>query len=83
MPRVEAIRAEIKRLIRTAPFRPFAIVLENGDHVLVEHPENIAFDPGDGNGKPGSEEFYVISSTARLFSTFSAVTSVALTEVTN
>jgi hypothetical protein len=80
MPRVDAIRAEIQRLTRAAPFRPFALVLENGDHVLIEHPENIAFDPGQGNGKPGSEEFYVISSTLRLFSTFGAVTSVAIAD---
>jgi hypothetical protein len=77
MPRVEAIRTEIQRLLQAKPFRSFALSLENGDRVIIEHPENIAFDPGQ-NGHAGSEDFYVISRDIRLFSTFNAVTSVAL-----
>jgi len=77
MPRVEAIRTEVQRLLRSAPFRPFALVMENGDRVIIEHPENIAFDPVP-NGKMGSDEFYVLSSQLRFFSTFGAVTSIAL-----
>jgi hypothetical protein len=53
--------------------------LENGDRVIIDHPENIAFDPGK-NGSPGSEEFYVITGQLRLFSTFGAVSSVALVD---
>jgi hypothetical protein len=79
MPRIEAIRSAVQRLLRSAPFQPFALTLENGDRVVIEHPENIAFDPGN-NGSAGSEEFYVISSRLRLFSTFSAVSSVALVD---
>jgi hypothetical protein len=77
MPRVEAIRSEIQRLLRSAPFSRFALTLENGDRVVIDRPENIAFDPG-GNGSTGSADFYVISNQLRLFSTFDAVTSVAL-----
>jgi hypothetical protein len=73
MPRVEAIRSEIQRLLRAVPFRPFAVSLENGDTVIIGHPENIAFDPGTG-----SEDFYVIANQLRLFGTFSAITSVFL-----
>ena len=76
MPRVDAIRSEIQRLIRAAPFRRFVLVLESGDRALIEHPENIAFDP-EANG---AEDFYVISGKLRLFSTFSAVSSVALAD---
>jgi hypothetical protein len=79
MTRVEAVRSEVQRLLKSAPFRPFALTLQNGDRVLIEHPENIAFDPGN-NGSPGSEEFYVISSRPRLFSAFRAVSSVALVD---
>jgi hypothetical protein len=75
--RTEIIRAEIQRLLQRRPFRPFALLLENGDRVAIEHPENIAFEP-DINGTPGSEEFYVLSRQLRLFSTFDAVSSVAL-----
>jgi hypothetical protein len=78
MPRVEAIRSEVQRLLRTAPFRPFALVMENGDRIVIEHPENIAFDPTATNGSSRSAEFYVISRQLRLFSTFGAVTTVAL-----
>jgi hypothetical protein len=77
MPRTDVIRSEVQRLLHCAPFRPFAITLESGDRVIIEHPENIAFNPGN-NGSAGSEEFYVISSQLRLFSTFSAVSSVTL-----
>ena len=78
MPRFDAIRAEIHRLIRAVPFRGFALTLESGDRVLIEHPENIAFDP-DGKGE-GADDFYVISGRLRLFSTFSAVSSIALAD---
>jgi hypothetical protein len=50
--------------------------LENGDRITIEHPENIAFDPGNGSGG-GSSDFYVISGRLRVFGTFEAVTSVA------
>ena len=76
MPRIDSIRSEVQRLIRSAPFRKFVLSLENGDRALIEHPENIAFDPEPG----GSEDFYVISGKLRLFSTFSAVSSIALAD---
>ncbi len=68
------VRAEVQRLIRQAPFRPFVLNLENGDRITIEHPENIAFDPGS----EGSADFYVISGRLRVFSTFEAVTSTVL-----
>ena len=73
MPRVESVRSEVQRLFDAVPFRPFALNLENGDRVIIEHPENIAFDPSNGSGKGGSEDFYVLSSKLRLYTTFSAV----------
>jgi len=45
---------------------------------VIEHPENIAFDP-DAKG-PDSDEFYVIKGRLRLFSTFSAVSSIVLAD---
>ena len=70
--RADAIRAEVARMVRQAPFRPFILSLENGDRVPIGHPENIAFDPEDG-----SSDFYVISGRIRYFGTFDAVSSVA------
>lgn len=78
MPRVEAVRAEIQRLLHTVPIHPFALTMENAERVIIEHPENIAFDPAPSEGAGGSEDFYVISNRLRLFSTFAAVMSVVL-----
>jgi hypothetical protein len=71
------LHSELQHLLHAVPFHPFGLNLVNGDRVIIEHPENIAFDPG-ANGSGGSEEFYVITGKLRLFSTFGTVTSVAL-----
>ncbi len=78
MARVDTVRTEIQRLIRSVPFRPFALTLENGDRVIIAHPENIAFEPVSEKGTGGSEDFYILSKKLRLYSTFEAVTSVAV-----
>jgi hypothetical protein len=80
MQRVQTIRSEVQRLLRAVPFRPFALSFENGDRVVIGHPENIAFEPSANGAQSGSEEFYVIADKLRLFSTFGAVTSVALVD---
>jgi hypothetical protein len=54
--------------------------LENGDRIPIEHPENIAFDPGANGSDRGSSDFYVISGPIRYFGTFEAVTGVALAD---
>ena len=77
--RTDLVRAEGRRLLRQVPFRPFLLNMENGDRILIEHPENIAFDPSNGTAK-GSGDFYVLSGPLRFFGTFDAVTSVALAE---
>jgi hypothetical protein len=78
MPRVQSIRTEVQRLLRESPFRPFSLRLENGDRVIIEHPENIAFDPKAKGNTPRANEFYAFSRDKRVFSTFSAVASIAL-----
>jgi hypothetical protein len=77
--RTEVLVPEIRRLLHQVPFRAFALNMENGDRIIIEHPENIAFDPGN-NGAAGSSDFYVISRNLRVFSTFEAVSSVALVD---
>lgn len=74
MPHVDSIRSEIQRLIRLVPFRKFVISLQSGERALVEHPENIAFEPEAG----ASDDFYVISGKLRLFSTFDAVAGIIM-----
>jgi hypothetical protein len=75
--RISVVRSEVQRHLEQRPFRPFALVLENGDRAVVEHPENIAFDPT----AKGIGEFYFISGKLRIFSTFETVTSVALLDI--
>jgi hypothetical protein len=78
MARHEAIRAEVVRLRRAVPFQPFALTLENGNRIIIGHPENIAFDPPAADGSGASIDFYVLSNQVRLYSTFKAVTSVGV-----
>ncbi len=59
--RTAFVRAELQRLRSQRPFSPFALLLENGDRVIIEHPENIAFDPV----AKGVGEFYVIGGRRR------------------
>ncbi len=77
--RAEVVRSEVRRLLRQVPFRPFALSMENGDRIVIEHPENIAFDPGR-NGTGGSSDFHAISRGLWVYSTFDAVTTVALVD---
>ena len=79
--RTQVMRAEVHRLLQQVPFRPFVLTLENGETVLIDHPENIAFDPAVDNSGNGSADFYVISGGLRLFSTFGAVTSATLADL--
>ncbi len=72
--KVELFRSELQRLLRQVPFRPFLLSFVGGERALIEHPENIAFDPRPGS----SSEFYVLSGSVRLFNTFEAVSSVTL-----
>ena len=64
--RTEVVRVEVGRLLAQVPFRPFALNMENGDRIVIEHPENIAFDPG-ADGSAGSPDFYVISQSLRVY----------------
>jgi hypothetical protein len=76
--RTEAVRNEILRLKRQAPFRPFVLNLENGDRITIKYPETIAFDPEINKPGKGSPDFYVISGNLRFYGTFEAVMSVGL-----
>lgn len=70
----ELVRSELQRLVRQVPFRPFVITLMGGERAVIEHPENVAFDPRPGS----SSDFYVLTGNLRLFSTFRAVSSLAM-----
>jgi hypothetical protein len=72
--KIELVRAELQRLLRQSPFRAFAITLKGGERAVIEHPENVALDPRPGS----SSDFYVLTGSLRLFSTFEDVSSVAI-----
>jgi len=75
--RTEVIQTAVRTLVRQVPFEPFALNMEIGDPIVIEHPENIAFDPGD-NGTPPRSKFSVVSRQVFYIGSFEAVTSVAL-----
>lgn len=77
--RTEVIREEVQRLVRQTPFHPFVLNMENGDRLTVEHPENIAFQPGNGT-ENGSPDFYVRTGKLRYYGTFDAITGAALVD---
>lgn len=70
----EHFRTELQRLLRQTPFRPFLLTFAGGEHAVIEHPENIAFDPRPG----GTSEFYVLTGSLRMFSTFECVSSATI-----
>src|SRR5260221_12117134 len=72
--KVELVRNALQRLLKQSPFRAFAISFDGGELAIIEHPENVAFDP-----RPGStSDFYVLTGKVRMFSTFEAVSSIAI-----
>jgi hypothetical protein len=70
----ELLRTELKRILRQAPFRPFILTFKGGERALVEHPENIAFDPRPGQ----TSDFYLLTGSLRMFSSFESVSSITM-----
>jgi hypothetical protein len=54
--RTDVVRSDVLRRIRQQPPRAYALNMENGDRIILEHPESIAFDPRN-NGSGGSNDF--------------------------
>ena len=76
MTRLETMREDVQRLVRAKPFEPFVMTLESGQSVLIEHPENIAFDPTAKPDQQRANQFYVVTQQVRLFSHFDMITSI-------
>jgi hypothetical protein len=71
--KTEHVRTELQRLLRQSPFHPFVLTFTGGERAIIEHPENLAFDPRPG----ASTDFYVLTGSLRLFSAFESVSSIA------
>ena len=72
--KIELFRSELQRLLRQAPFEPFIMTFKGGERALIQHPENVAFDP-----TPGSRaDLYVLTGGLRLYSTFEDVTGISI-----
>ena len=76
MPKVDSVRSELQRVLRSVPFQKFVVSLESGERALVEHPENVAFDP-ELNGR---EDVYIISRAVRLYTTLGAISGMYLAD---
>jgi len=68
----EAVRNQLRALSRRTPFEPFIIAFSGGEMAVIEHPENVAFDPTPG----GSAGFYVYTGRLQMFGRFDAVSSI-------
>ncbi len=75
--RTETIRNELIRMLRRQPYQPIEINIENGDRLIIEHPENISFNPEPKDPKhPNANRFHVVNGDVLYVSTFDAVSSV-------
>lgn len=79
--RTETVRDEIKTLLKRVPFQPFVIMLESGEQLLIEHPENIAFNPQADPEKKQGRRFVVVTGEHSTFSTFDAVSGITFRDV--
>lgn len=75
MTRVETMRNEILCLCEKRPFSPFEIKIENGDRVVIEHPENILLGPRDSSSS-FTNRLHAVHGEVLLCTTLDAVTSV-------
>lgn len=75
--RIHTMKEQVQRLVQRVPFQPFEMRLENGEQVVVEHPENISFTP-IVKGKSGSRWFFVVLDEYNTFSTFDTITSLTV-----
>jgi hypothetical protein len=39
------MRAEVIQLLKASPFRPFVIISDSGQQIVVRHPENVPYNP--------------------------------------
>ncbi|MEM8865424.1 MAG: hypothetical protein AAGF31_07740 [Planctomycetota bacterium] len=74
--RTDVIRSEILRLIESRPYQPFEINIENGDRIVVEHPENIAMGPEDATDR-FANRVHVIGHQVMICTTLDAISTVA------
>ncbi|HVS70170.1 MAG TPA: hypothetical protein VHQ47_02830 [Phycisphaerae bacterium] len=81
MPRNPSIRARLSQLVNAVPFRRFVLILESGDRLLIEHPENIAFDPTDG--RKAQDDLLILTRRTVVISTIDAVTGIAFDDRQN
>ena len=72
--RAEVFRLELTKVLRHQPFEKFLIAFDSGDKVIIEHPENVAFDPTPGS----SYHLYVVGGNARRHSSLDGVSTIIL-----
>jgi hypothetical protein len=73
---VQETKDRIWELLQRRPFQTFRIVLDSGDVVVVEHPENFAMWPG-----PETNSFHAYAEGGRcVYSHFGKITAVEFAE---
>lgn len=69
----ELNRIEVLRMIHANPYQKFILSMIGGERIIIEHPENIAFDPTP----EGRADFYVLGGQVRYFGTFEGSSGIA------
>ena len=70
--RAEVFRLELTKVLRQQPFEKLLIAFDSGDKVIIEHPENVAFDPNEN----GRMRFSVVTRDLFCYATFESVSSI-------
>lgn len=73
--KAEAMRQQILDLLKKRPFEPFILTFDSGEKIIVEHPENMAYDPAP-KSSADTTRFSVVSSRINTFGTFDAISTI-------
>jgi hypothetical protein len=72
-------RQQLTHAMRQVPFRPVTLELKDGRSVVIERPEQVAFDP-TGKNDDLWPEFIVLARGSQILGTFDEILSISINE---
>jgi hypothetical protein len=75
----ETTRQQLTHAMRQVPFRPVTLELKDGRSVVIERPEQVAFDP-TGKNDDLWPEFIVLGRHCRVLGSFDEIHSISINE---
>ena len=79
---IQDTREKLKHSMRTVPFRPVTLELKDGRSVVIERPEQVAFDPTGKNDDLWPESI-VLGRGSQILGTFDEILSISINEETS